>query len=197
MKSFMFIFMIALMAVSATSVFAQGAVNGINQGEYDFTIDVETNGLTVSQNGALEVDGLPAGQTVALVPDGAGSYLAGASGGIGNAPNLAIVTWDFAQVTGDPFAEILVSFALPYTLVSASGQGNIRVAYNGTSACWFDPDAAATIFYFDPTKDTRMTVGTLGNCAIYLGGIFTVSKDVNIAEAYIGEALFTVGYTGN
>jgi hypothetical protein len=214
MKSFMFVF--AVMLVLGLSSFAN-AQTALTNADFSVTVDVTTSPLVIAAAGDLTVsDGnagyITPGTSFTLVPtgdnagtgtfiDAAGGAVPGSGAGV-NAQYSAIVANSvpaIIQVTGASSANISVSFALPsvlYPVDPTAGAGIVKVAYNGTSACWADD--AGNLTYFNPTQTESVllnadpTAGTF----IYLGGIFTVDKNAQ-ANLYGGTGIVTVAYLAN
>lgn len=191
MKRFMLI--VAIMFLVAFSAQAQI----VTQASCLVHCDVSGSPLTIAQTQDLEVFGATAGTEVALVPDGAQAFL-----DPGNSTYLTAVldagsVPGMFELVGDPNASVVVSFALPKTLFADGVQGAVHVAYNGTSACWVDPNSGE-VHYFDPTLPATFRLGLDPGTAteIELGGIFSVEPNSGAAD-YTGDAICTVAYAAN
>ncbi len=190
MKKFMFVLVVLLALVGTSNVFAQA----VTQASCLVSCDVSGTPLTVAMTSDLTVSLVSIGNPVALVPDGAGAFL-----DPGNSVYLTNViggsTVGGFEVTGDPNAAVIVSFALPYVLYADGLNGAVYVSYNGTSATWGD---GTEVHYFNPNLPETIMMTSDGATAtiLNLGGIFNVAPN-SAAGVYQADAICTVAYAAN
>ena len=191
MKKLMFV-LVVLFVASFNGAIAQE----VHLANIGFTVDVSGTPLDIQNAADLAVAGLTAGQSAALVPDGADAFIDGATT---NPVYSAIVggsTPGAVDITGDASARVIVSFALPTVLFADGFSGTVTVAYNGTSAIWLDE--AGNPHYFNPNVPETIMLSPVAGTATHLnlGGIFTVTPN-SAAAVYTGDALVTVAYSSN
>jgi len=192
MKTFMFVFA-ALLLVAGLSY----AQTGNHNANVAISVDVSETPLDIENSSDLAVVGVTAGTTTTLVPDGADAFIDGASGSNSVYSNIvANSTPGAVDVTGDPSANVLISFALPSVLnPGTSGNGVVFYTTNGTSACYLDEGGDQ--HFFNPAVPTVITLTLSGDPVhINLGGIFTVPENTS-TDVYFGDAIVTVAYTAN
>jgi len=191
MKSYIVVALVAVCCLGLNVALAQ------TYGDVPFSVDVSGAPLLVTVNTGIDIAGLSQGTTQTITPDGAGGALEPA---LTNPPlngNFSVNSVGDIDITGDPGAQVLISFALPTFLFgSGGGAGGVLVSYNGSSACVVDVNTAE-VYYFDPRVGTRTFLDPTGGATkVYLGGIFTVEAN-SAADIYVGDAVITVSYVGS
>ena len=183
MKKFMFVLLLGL-CVTGLAI-AQPA----NQNLYTFNVAATATGLTV-EAGDVTVEGLIPGVCYEVVPDPAGLM---ASGGITPVTSAEAATITAAVITGDPFAEVIVSCAVPTILMGDGSTGNLNLTFTGTSAEFLN--GLGDGFFFNPTAGPF--TGTLddgGGAEVWIGFNTCVPKTIVAGGTWYGEGIITVQY---
>lgn len=99
------------------------------------------------------------------------------------------------RVQGRPGAEITLTFTLPSTLLSASGQ-SIPIEFGPDDAGYADDQNQVTAVGFDPGAPFTTRLNADGRGYVWLGG--TVRPGANQAAGfYEADVVLSVAYTGN
>jgi len=179
MKTFMFVVLAALMIVGSNLAVAQ-----LQQDLHLYQADVAATALELAIGNTAYTD-LMGGTCYTAVadPQGIGTL-------IDPWTQIEAVAQDPSVITGDPFADIVVSILMPTILTD--GAYIATMTYDGTSAAWSNY-GAATYLFFNPQGTTNtMNLGA-GEVNIWLAGNICVPR--NIAGTTLeGQAVVSVQY---
>jgi len=178
MKTFMFVILAALLVIGSSLAVAQ------QQDLHPYTADIAATGLVLAVGGT-DYTGLAGGTCYTAVADpaGVGTLIDPFTGGEGVAQTAS-------AITGDPFANVVVSILMPTILTD--GVYIATMSYDGTSACWSN-DGEATYSFFNPQGTTNtMNLGA-GQIDIFLAGNICVPRNTG-ATNVTGSAVISVQY---
>jgi hypothetical protein len=186
MKKFMF----ALLLVGVLALTNLGLAQiSANQDVVTYEADVVTNPLAITQSGGVVYSGLRAGTcyTAPADPTGAGNLITPFTGA------EAVAQTD-VQVTGDPFANVMVVLSLPTQLIPSGGIGNVvTMSYDGSSGAWQEDGGSQVVFFNPQNSHTTMNLGGAGLLHIWLSGNPCTPANAE-QDAYTNNGLITVAY---
>jgi len=196
----MFIFAVALLALSVNVAFAQPQVASFS---IDATLFAQPLTLSWSSDIAL-FENLRAGvcyTTVAELASTAGGTNV-TTGNITPVDGTALEDFAPAQLNllGNPNAEVVVAFTLPSRLYPSGGAGlgHIDLSYdNHSGGVSFDGSTVST--FFNPQNGYTGPLGGDGNLFLNIGANACVSADANDGggTVFSNQGLVTAEYTGN
>ena len=190
MNSLKYILVVVLVLIGMTSAMAQGISSAIL-----YTVNVSTVALGFTATGTTQYDNLVRGVTYTSSAD---AVLIAA--GTSLTPIVNLVTAETASatvetnVTGDPGANILVTFTLPTMLQDITNGGMMPITYAPYSASWGLTTAESNLF--DPRTPSVIPLDATGNAFIVLTGDVTVPLNAAASAIFTGSAIISVNYTG-
>lgn len=204
MKSFMFVFAVALLVLSVNLAFAQPQTASVL-----YTAGIASTPLTLAVTNDVTYDLLRVGVCYTTIADPAPA--------VSGSPTPNIIPIDFSnpevfvpgllEATGTNNAEVAFTFILPTKLYpngGSGGTGSIDMTYDGHSASWTNVSGGEPTAFFNPLNGltARLDNSTPGVLDVYLGGNPCVSKDASDlggvgSTLYNNTALVTCEYTGN
>ena len=195
MKTFMFVIMIALVAIASNLAVAQQGAS------VEYTATIFATPLLVAGVADAAYENLRPGVCYTTFADIAA---------IGTIPSnitpydvtaAELFTPALVNISGGPQAEVAFTFVLPSRLYpSGAGVGHIDMSYDNHSGGWSFGGLGFVSAFFNPSNGLTTTLDGAGLLDIYMGGNPCVSADANDnggGVVYQNEALLTAEYTGN
>ncbi|MBA4313303.1 MAG: hypothetical protein C0417_11815 [Chlorobiaceae bacterium] len=183
MKKLMFL----LVAVLLVSLSAMSQVQGV----YDYTVTGAGLGL-VLEGGTVAAGPLYSGVCYEIVPDPQGITLAG---GITPITNDELAEIAPVTLTGDAYANVMVSCAVPTLLLSSDGFAPLGLTYTATSG-FADVSGDGTVgLFFNPTAGAiDINLNADGNAFIWIGFNACAPKFGAAAAEWTGQAMISAQY---
>ena len=177
-----------ILLINLSTAQSQGSDESVMR-DLKYVVTVEHNPVLVTVSRDLSYENLKPGVSYKTVATDAGP-----NPNIIPANGNEIFTPAQIEIEGDPYTNILISFALPSRLFKSDEElGYIDMLYDGQSASIVDPANGHNEF-FNPQYGVQFTLPGYGKTAfIYLGGNPIVSTYATIGE-YTGVGIVTVDY---